>query len=205
MMRLLLLVWDRFALYLPIVLMGFLSLGTYWLVQSTPVPGEPAAEQAVRHEPDYFMKNFSVRTFLESGRLKSEVFGVAARHYPDTDTLEIDTVRIRSFDEQGRLTTATASRAVTDGEGSEVQLFGKALVVREALTDKSGKLTPRMEFRGEYLHAYLDTERLTSDRPVEIRRGPDVFKADMLDFDNVHQILALRGRVRGVLMPAAAR
>ena len=205
MMRLLLLAWDRFALYLPIVLMGFLSLGTYWLVQSTPVPGEPAAEQAVRHEPDYFMKNFSVRTFQESGRLKSEVFGVAARHYPDTDTLEIDVVRIRSFDEQGRLTTATASRAVTDGEGSEVQLFGKALVVREALTDKSGKLTPRMEFRGEYLHAYLDTERLTSDRPVEIRRGPDVFKADMLDFDNVHQILALRGRVRGVLTPATTR
>ena len=86
-----------------------------------------------------------------------------------------------------------------------MQLFGKALVVREALTDKSGKLTPRMEFRGEYLHAYLDTERLTSDRPVEIRRGPDVFKADMLDFDNVHQILDLRGRVRGVLTPAAAR
>ena len=204
-MRLLLLAWDRVSLYLPIVLMGLLSLGTYWLVQSTPGPGLPVPERAVRHEPDYFMKNFSVRTFQESGRLKSEVFGVAARHYPDTDTLEIDAVRIRSFDELGRLTTATANRAITDGEGSEVQLFGNALVVREALVDKAGKLTPRMEFRGEYLHAYLDNERLTSDRPVEIRRGPDVFHADQLDFDNVHQILFLRGRVRGVMTPTAAR
>ena len=126
MIRLLLQGWDRFSLYLPIVLMGLLSLGTYWLVQSTPVPGLPAPEQAARHEPDYFMKNFSVRTFQETGRLKSEVFGAAARHYPDTDTLEIDAVRIRSFDAQGRLTTSTASRAITDGGGSEVQLFGKA-------------------------------------------------------------------------------
>lgn len=205
MIRLLLQGWDRFSLYLPIVLMGLLSLGTYWLVQSTPVPGAPAPEQAARHEPDYFMKNFSVRTFQESGRLKSEVFGIAARHFPDSDTLEIDAVRIRSFDAQGRLTTATASRAITDGNGSEVQLFGKALVVREALTDKSGKLTPRMEFRGEYLRANLDTERLSSDRPVEIRRGTDVFHADTLEFDNVHQVLALRGRVRGIMSPAAAR
>lgn len=205
MIRLLLQGWDRFSLYLPIVLMGLLSLGTYWLVQSTPVPGLPAPEQAARHEPDYFMKNFSVRTFQETGRLKSEVFGAAARHYPDTDTLEIDAVRIRSFDAQGRLTTSTASRAITDGGGSEVQLFGKALVVREALADKSGKLAPRMEFRGEYLRANLDNERLSSDRPVEIRRGVDVFHADTLDYDNVHQVLALRGRVKGIMSPAAAR
>ena len=197
--------WDRSLLYFPLISMGLLALGTYWLVRSTPSINGPVEQKVVRHEPDYFMKNFSVRTFQESGRLKSEVFGVAARHYPDTDTLEIDAVRIRSFDELGRLTTATANRAITDGEGSEVQLFGNALVVREALVDKAGKLTPRMEFRGEYLHAYLDTERLTSDRPVEIRRGPDVFHADQLDFDNVHQILSLRGRVRGIMTPAAAR
>lgn len=205
MLRLLLLGWDRFSLYLPIVLMSLLSLGTYWLVQSTPVPNGPAPEKVPRHEPDYFMKNFSVRTFQESGRLKSEVFGAAARHFPDTDTLEIDAVRIRSFDAQGRLTTSTASRAVTDGDGSEVQLFGKALVVREAIADKSGKVTPQMEFRGEYLRADLNNERLSSDRPVEIRRGADVFHADSLNYDNVQLVLALRGRVKGTLNPAATR
>ena len=44
----------------------------------------------MRTDPDYFMKDFSVTTFVESGRLKSEVFGVAARHFPASDTLEID-------------------------------------------------------------------------------------------------------------------
>lgn len=201
MTRLLLLVWDRLSLYLPVVLMGFLALGTYWLVQSTPAPGTPAPERPLRHEPDYFMKNFSVKTFVEAGRLKSEVFGVDARHYPDSDTTEIDRVRIRTFDEQGRLTTATAKRALTNGDGSEVELFGNALVVREAMLDKSGQTSPRMEFRGEYLHAFLNTERVESNLPVELRRGNDVFVGDTMEYDNVQQMIIMRGRVKGKLVP----
>ena len=205
MTRMLLAAWDRFSLYLPIVLMGLLALATYWLVQRTPPPGQPVVERPVRHEPDYFMKSFSVRTFLEDGRLKSEVFGESARHFPDTDLLEIDSVRIRAFDGQGRLTIATALRAVASADGSEVQLFGKALVVREAQAPVGVRPTPRMEFRGEHLHAFLDDEKLSANRPVELRRGKDVFFADNMDFDNVQRVMLMRGRVRGVLSPPPSK
>lgn len=205
MTKLLLSAWDRVSLYVPILLMGLLALGTYWLVEGTPSIALPGVERPVRHEPDYFMKNFSVRTFLETGRLKSEVFGSAARHYPDTDMLEIDMVRIRSFDEQGRLTTATANRALTNGDASEVQLFGKALIVREAMVDKTGQAMPRIEFRGEFLHAFMNTEQVRSHRPVELRRGKDVFTADSMDFDNMQLLMNMRGRVRGVLVPPSEK
>lgn len=205
MTRRLLAAWDRLSMYLPLVLMGLLALGTYWLVQSTPAPKEPVVAGPVRHEPDYFMTNFSVKTFVDSGRLKSEVFGAAARHFPDTDMLEIDAVRMRAFDDLGRLTTATAIRALTNGDGSEVELFGQAVVVREAQAVKGGSPVPRMEFRGEYLHAFLDNERLLSNRPVELRRGIDVFIADSMEFDNVQRVMVMRGRVRGVLTPVRVR
>jgi lipopolysaccharide export system protein LptC len=205
LIKLLLAAWDRLSLYLPVVLMGLLALGTYWLVQSTPTMAVPSVDGPMRHEPDYFMKNFSVRTFVDSGRLKSEVFGVAARHYPDSDTTEIDQVRIRAFDEQGRLTTATANRALTNSDGSEVELFGKALVVREAIIEKGAQTSPRLEFRGEYLHAFMDTERVQSNRPVELRRGSDVFMAETMDYDNQGQVMIMRGRVRGTLVPVAVR
>lgn len=201
MIRLLLTVWDRLSIYLPIAVMGLMALGTYWLVQNSPQPEVPVAKRPVRHEPDYFMKNFSVATFVESGRLKSEVFGVAARHFPDTDTLEIDRIRIRSFDQQGRLTTATADRALTNGDASVVELFGNALLVREAQPDVSGNLVPRIEFRGEYLHTNTETERVTSDKPVQLRRGNDVFNGDTMDFDNVSQVLVMQGRVKGRINP----
>ncbi len=194
-------VWERLSLYLPIVLMGVLALGTYWLVRSTPELLPPSAPRPPAHEPDYFMKQLKVSAFDAAGRLKSEVSGVEARHYPDTDLLEIDKVRIRSFNDQGHLTTATANRALTNSEGTEVRLLGNALVVREAGPDV--KTTPRLEFRGEFLHAFLKTERVTSDQTVTLIRGNDRFVADNMDYDNLKQVIELRGRVKGTLTPDA--
>ena len=204
MSKLLLRAWERLSLYLPVMLMALLALGTYWLVRSTPPLAAPGPPEAPKHESDYFMHNFSVKTFDGAGRLKSEVFGTDARHYPDTDTLEIDVVRIRSFNEEGRLTTATASRALTNGDATEVQLIGNARVVRESVLDKAGQTLPRLEFRSEFLHAFMDTERLKSNKPVELMRGRDRFTADTLDFDNLDRVMELKGRVKGTLLPSPA-
>ncbi len=194
--------WDRASLYLPIILMGVLALGTYWLVRSTPVFTAPQPPRPATHDPDYFMKQFTVKTFDAAGRLKSDISGAEARHYPDTDTLEIDFARIRSFDAQGRLTTATANRALSNEDASEVQLMGNALVVREAVQGQ--KPTPRMEFKGEFLHAFMKTEQVTSDKPVRLTRGADQFVADSMTFDNLKGVIELRGRVRGTLAPNTA-
>jgi lipopolysaccharide export system protein LptC len=194
--------WDRSLLYFPLVSMGVLALGSYWLVRSTPPSGGVAVERVVRHEPDYFMENFSVWTFDGAGRLRTEVVGANARHFPDTKWLEIDNIRVRSFDEEGRVTTATARRGLTNEDSSEVQLMGEARVVREADPVEVVNPAPRMEFRSEFLHAFMLTERVVSHLPVEFVRGGDRFSADRLDFDNVEQVLLLTGRVRASLLPA---
>ncbi len=194
-------VWDQVSIYLPLILMGTLAMGTWWLVRSTPglVPSAPQAP--VRHEPDYFMRNFSIKTFDARGRLKSEVLGAQARHFPDTDTVEIDEVKLRSLSETGAVTTASADRALTNSDGSEVQLFGNARVVREAYTDASGRKVPAGEFRSEFLHAFTNSERLKTHKPVVLLRGTDQFSADGMDFDNVGRVLRLHGRVRSELQP----
>jgi lipopolysaccharide export system protein LptC len=198
--------WDRVAIYLPVILMGLLALGTYWMVRNTPALLGPAEAQGpVTHDPDYFMRNFSVKTFDAAGRLKSEVFGTEARHYPDTDTLEIDQPRIRSFNEQGELTVATAKRAVSNADGTEVQLIGDAVVTREPAAGPGRQPEPRLEFRGEFLHAFLGgTERIKSHKPVTLKRGSDQFTAENLDYDNLDRVLELRGRVRGTLAPGSS-
>ena len=197
--------WEQLSLYLPVMLMGMLALGTWWLVRNAPMPLLPAIDRPPLHEPDYFMKTFSVKSFDASGRLQSEIRGDEARHYPDTDTLEIDKARMRSVAPNGRLTVATADRALTNADASEVQLFGNAIVTREPLPARPGEAAqPRMEFRSEFLHAYTTTERVRSDKPVIITRGNDQFTADSMDYDNLDQVVQLRGRVRGVLQPGKA-
>ena len=203
MSRVLRLAWDRLSLYLPVFLMAVLAFGTYWLVRSTPALFSAEVKAVPKHEPDYLMQNFAVRSFDANGRLKSEVFGVQARHYPDTDTLEIDKVRIRSFNDAGRLTTATANRALTNGDASEVQLFGDATVVREAVAGVNGQQTPRTVFRSEFLHAFMSTERVRTNKPVQLQRGNDQFTAEALEYDNLDRVVRLTGRVRGTMVPAS--
>lgn len=195
--------WDRFLLYLPLAFMAVLALGSYWMVRTAAPLSTPASPRAVKHEPDYFMDGFSVRTFDAGGRLRSEVNGAKVRHFPDTKWLEIDGIRIRSFDDKGRLTTATADRGLTNEDGSEVQLMGHALVVREADPAAVDGAYPRLQYRGEFLHAFLNTERVRSHLPVELQRGKDRFSADRLEYDNIEQQVLLAGRVHGTLVPAA--
>jgi lipopolysaccharide export system protein LptC len=197
--------WDRFLLYLPLISMAVLALGSYWMVRSAPPLTEPVLSQVQRHDPDYFMKGFAVKTFDASGRMRSEVLGDKVRHYPDTHWLEIDSIRIRSFDSKGTLTTATADHGLTNEDGSEVQLMGHALVVREAGADVNNKSNPRMQYRSEFLHAFLNAEQIKSHKPVELMRGNDSFTADSMDFDNLAQVLLLDGRVHGTLVPTTRR
>lgn len=195
---------DRVTIYLPVILTALLALGTYWLVRNAPKLLEPTVKEAPTHDPDYFMRGFVVKNFLPSGNLRSELFGKEGRHYPDNDTMEVDQVRMRAISPEGLVTQATANRGLSNGDGSEIQLFGNAVVVREAATGASGRAVPRLEFRGEFLHAYLDTERVTSNKPVTLMRGTDRFTADTLDYDNLSGVANLQGRVRGQLMPSPA-
>jgi len=193
--------WDRFLLYLPLAVMAVLALGTYWMVRSSSIEEAPRGAKPEQTGPDYFMDGFSVKTFDAQGRVRSEVLGDKARHFPQNKWTEIDNILIRSFDEQGRLTTAAAARGLTNEDGSEVQLIGNAIVVRESQSAAGSKAQPRMEYRGEFLHAFLNSERIQSHKPVLLKRGKDSFSADRLDFDNIEQVVQLDGRVRGTLVP----
>ena len=193
--------WDRFLLSLPVALMSVLALGSYWLVRTTPQAPEPAPTAAAGHTPDYFMENFSIKNFDLKGRLHAEVMGAAAKHYPDTQWTEIDAIALRSVNEKGRLTQASATRGLTNEDASEVQLLGKALIVREAQGAGPTPASPRMEFRGEFLHVFAKQELVRSHLPVELRHGAHRFTADALDYDNVTQVAQLTGRVHATLVP----
>lgn len=195
--------WDRFLLYVPIAAMAALALGSYWLVRSTPELKPVESARPLRHEPDYFIEGFSIKNFDGTGRIRTQIAGSKARHFPDTLTLEIDEVDIRSFSELGRLTTGAANQAIANQDASQVQLLGNAVVVREEHT-VNGLLYPRLEFRGEFLHFFTNEEVVKSHKPIELVRGKDRFTAESLEFDNVDQVLKLQGRVRGTLAPAGS-
>lgn len=193
--------WDRLSVYLPVVLMMLLALASYLLLQATPEPPKPPPERALTHDPDYFMRRFSVKIFDPKGALTSEMYGTEAQHYPDTDTVVIDNARVRSFNTNKQLSTATAKQVMANGPGTEFELKGDAVVVRQAGRSVTGKRLSRMEFHGEQLKVSTKPEVVVSDQPVLLIRDADQITADTLDFrGDTTQVVQLTGNVRAKLV-----
>jgi lipopolysaccharide export system protein LptC len=192
---------DQASIYLPVLLMGVLALGSYWLLRATPEALEPAVERPLTHEPDYFMRRFSIKMFDASGILTHEVYGAEARHRPDTDSTEIDQARIRTTQPGGQQTTATAKLVKSNGQQTEFDLLGNAIVVREGGRQSDGSPQPRVEFRGEQLRVVTEPQHITSGQPVVLLRGKDRLTADSLDYRGEDSVAVFQGRVRAQLVP----
>ena len=181
--------------YLPLLLMGLLAASTWWLVKNTPQGDALAGEKPARELPDYTMTGFSITRFSPDGRVVLRIAGDALRHFPTTDQLEIEGVRIHAIAPDGRTTDATALRALANGDGSEVQLLGGAKVISQL--DGAEVL----ELQGEFLHAFLRFERIRSHLPVRLRHGGTETRAGGLEYDHLQQLLQLSGPVRATVQP----
>ncbi len=189
-------VMDKLTLSLPLIALGLLALGSWWLVQSMPDLLRPSAVQTVRQDPDYRLENFSFRSFDANGRMTHELRGQQARHFPATDELDIQNVRIVSFSETGSRIDAQALQGLASGDGKQVTLVGEAQAIRPTFGT-----APRIELHGDRLLALVKEHRLLSSDPVKIIRDLDVFTAQTMNFNSDSGEYILQGRVRGILAP----
>jgi lipopolysaccharide export system protein LptC len=181
--------------YLPVLLMGFLAAGSWWLVKNTPTPESPTEAVPPRHVPDYRMNDFELQRFDKAGTLRFRIEGRELRHYPDTDTVEIDAVRLRGLGSDGALTEATALRALSNADGSELQLLGEVRV-RRFEPGPGGALAarPQLEIEGEFVHAFLSRELLRSHLPMRVRSaGGGELQAQSVEYSHLNGQLRLGG------------
>ena len=193
-------VLDRLALYLPAILMAVFALGSWWLVRSLPSFFNETVAPSVRHEPDYFLQNFSVKSFDSQGRLMRELSGEHAQHFPDTDTLDIQKVQLRGHSQEGQHVNAVADQALAKGDGTQVTLVGNVHISQPASTSANG-LRAATEMRSQEIKAFVKEERLVSDVPVEVRRGQDLFTAEKMQMKSKTGEYELSGKVRGIVHP----
>ncbi len=190
---------ERLSIYVPMLLMAVLALGSYWLLRATPpVPPAPADRPEV-HEPSDTMRRFAVRTYGADGALRSEVFGQEARHFPDDGSMEIDQARLRSLSPEGVVTTARAQRLWTNAAQDQFVLSGDAVIVREPALLSTGQALERLQFQGEHLHLFVEQRRVVSQRPVVLVRGSSRITADRMVYTDQDRVAQLEGRVKALL------
>lgn len=200
-LRLISLWWHQASLYLPVALMGLLALASYWMVSRSPAPEEPRPPREVTTDPDYFMRDFAVRTFDANGQLLTEIEGLELRHYPADNTVHVEQASLRAVNEQGRLTTAQAQSLVTNDAQTFYEMTGDVTIVREAWVLPNGQRLPRLEFRGESIRYDVALEELRSDQPVTLTRDRDQMRANSMIYRQDRAEAILEGRVRATLQP----
>lgn len=189
--------WDLALSYMPLFMLSLLLLLSIWLVRNAPSSPQPEPPSPVSHTPDYEFTRFTLRSYDIDGRILSAMKGEQAQHFQDTLNTLVQQPDVWVFSDK-RLTKARAAQALTNEDGSQVQLMGNAVVKRHLL----GPTANTEEISSDFLHFFSNTDTLVTHLPVSITRGQDTFFADSLRADNVNQVLQLTGRVKVKLVPA---
>lgn len=191
--------FDALSIYLPLIVLALLASGSWWLVRSVPTLISPETNKPVRLDPDYRLSDFSIKSFNSLGQMTREVAGKNAQHFPATEALHIEEIRIFAQNEQGARLKAQAQQGIARDDGTQITLLGRAQAVHQPQATR-----PQIELHGERLVALPDEDRLMSNDPVRITRGLDVFTANSMSFNSNTGEYALQGRVRGTLVPKTA-
>lgn len=183
--------------FLPMFLMGLLTLGTYWMVQMS-TPNLDAAKQK-RHVPDYTMDKIVVTTLGPEGNTKFRVVGERLIHYEDDASSEIDWPIARRFHETKPAITVRSDKGFMDGDMTILQLVGNATLTRPAQSATATQAgTARMFMSSSRFTVLMNEDIVKTNQPVNLEQGLSIMTSqEGAIFDNVHQKLTMIGQVKG--------
>jgi lipopolysaccharide export system protein LptC len=191
---------EPLTLYLPVVIMGFLALGTWWLVRSSPQAAGLQAQDKGSAGPQYHIQAFSTQSFDAQGRLNAQVSAQFAKYDGQTDTLVMQQFRLRSVDEQGQFLLAQSDEARASNGLDRFMLLGKARVWKTVQEghDKSANLPSAWVFVGDQLEYDDKAKLLRSQGPTRLQRDKDSLSAGQMVYDGANKKLSMQGQVRAV-------
>lgn len=195
-------VGNWLVLYLPVLLMGVLAFLTYGLLRNAPQTETPTPEMAPRHEPDYTMGRVVLQQFQADGRPRARLQAVEVLHYPDTQTLHFERPVMLWQTPQGDKTTTQANQGESNADGSEVRLWGDVRIERWAASSGKHPEVPGWVVQTQSMFLDARRERMSTDQPVQLRRGNDRMEGQRLHYDHVTQQLDLNGKVRMSITPS---
>lgn len=192
-------IWRTSLRLMPLILMGTLTLLTFWLVKKN-TPAEKSAIERVRlHEPDYIIRNGALSALNEFGNTKYRVLGKKVTHYDDDASIDIETPRIRLFPPEKSPVTVKADTGHLDGDLTILDLMNNAEIFRPPQTASATEpAKPRMLARSSYFKVLINDDIIETNKPITLEQGVSVMHSTEGGvFNNVEQSMVLSGQVRG--------
>jgi lipopolysaccharide export system protein LptC len=192
-------IWRTLLRLMPLILMGTLTLVTFWLVKKN-TPAEKSAIERVRlHEPDYTISNGALSALNEFGVTKYRVLGKKVIHYDDDASIDIETPRIRLFPPEKSPVTVKADKGHLDGDLTVLDLMDNAEIFRPSQAASATEpARPRMLARSSYFKVLINDDIIQTNKPITLEQGISVMNSTEGGvFNNIEQSMVLSGQVKG--------
>jgi lipopolysaccharide export system protein LptC len=194
---------SRLQSLAPLVVAGSLAGFTWWLVASSPESEQASRSVADPAVPDYELAQARLARFDANGRIEAVLDGDRMRHYPSTQSLQVDAMQMAARHVDGRRLQAQAqqgewqegSGVVTLTGGADVRMLPAAPGASGAANEPAG--TTRV--RGEQLQLDTRARVVSSQQPVWLTRDRSEVRAQSLHHDEAAGLTDLGGRVVGRL------
>ena len=183
----------------PLLLMGLLTLITFYLVEKNS-PQEKSAVARVRlHEPDYTIKDGTLSALNELGNTKYRVIGKKLTHYDDDASIDILTPRMRLFQTDKAPVTVKADTGHLDGDLTIMDLYDNAEIFRPAqAATETQPASLRMLASSSYFKVFINDDIIETDKPITLEQGMSIMNSTAGGtFNNVDQSMILTGQVKG--------
>jgi lipopolysaccharide export system protein LptC len=184
---------------MPLILMGALTLATFWLVQKN-TPQEKSALERVRlHEPDYTINDGALSALNELGNTKYRILGKQVTHYDDDASIDILAPRMRLFQLDKAPVTVKSDTGHVDGDLTVLDLIDNASIFRPAQAATATEpATLRMLASSSYYKVLINDDIIETDRPITLEQGISIMHStEGGKFNNVEQSMTLSGQVKG--------
>ena len=184
---------------MPLILMGTLTLVTFWLVQKVTPPEKSSLERVRLHEPDYIINDGTLSALNEFGNTKYRILGKKVIHYDDDASIDILTPRMRFFQLDKAPVTVKSDTGHLDGDLTILDLIDNASIFRPAqVATASQAATLRMLASSTYFKVLINDDVIETNRPMTLEQGISIMQSTAGGkFNNVEQSMTLLGHVKG--------
>lgn len=193
---------SRLQSLAPLVVAAALAGFTWWLVASSPESEQAARPMADPAVPDYELAQARLARFDANGRIEAVLDGDRMRHYPATQSLQVDAMQMAARHVDGRRLQAQAEQGEWQEGSGVVTLTGGAdvrMLPAAAASGAASEPAGTTRVRGEQLKLDTRARVVSSQQPVWLTRDRSEVRAQSLRHDEAAGLTDLGGRVVGRL------
>ncbi len=115
-----------------LLLIILLAIVSGWIFESIESPTFLTKEK-LRHDPDYFLKNFTATTIDNKGNPAYQIKAQHLEHYPDDDSMKLQEPLFSFYKNNIKIWTAQANEALITQNNEKIYLTGQVILKKVSL------------------------------------------------------------------------